>query len=228
MARKRIGEMLVEAGLLDAVGLWRALNEQRRWGGQLGSVLVDLKLVSEDALVAALSRQLNFPVVRLDDIDVAEEVLALVPSELAERHQIVPFAREGKFFDVAMSDPTNLGIIDELRIRTQLNVRTYLAGPKSIERGLARFYGAATGHLGLSFRPRDMRDEDFDIDVEELEDKTATIRSRERDQEILALQDRLSTLEALVSRDEDVIRKLLGLLIDKGVASREEVLDRIK
>ncbi len=219
--------MLVEAGLLDAVGLRRALNEQRRWGGQLGTVLVDLKLVSEEALVAALSRQLNFPVVRLDELEVSEDVLALVPSELAERHQIVPFAKQGKFLDVAMSDPTNLGVIDELRIRTQLNVRTYLAGPKSIERGLARFYGTSTGHLGLSFRPRDMREEDFDIDVE-VEDRAATVRTLEREQEILALQDRLSTLEALVSRDEDVIKKLLGLLVDKGIASREEILERIK
>lgn len=220
--------MLVEAGLLDAVGLRRALNEQRRWGGQLGTVLVDLKLVSEEALVAALSRQLNFPVVRLDEVEVSEDVLALVPAELAERHQIVPFSRQGKFLDVAMSDPTNLGIIDELRIRTQLNVRTYLAGPKSIERGLARFYGASVGHLGLSFRPRDMREEeDFDIDVD-VEDRASTVRTREREQEILALQDRLSTLEALVSRDEDVIKKLLGLLVDKGIASREEILERIK
>lgn len=223
--------MLVGAGLLDAVGLRRALTEQRRWGGQLGSILVDLKLVSEEALVGALSQQLNFPVVRLDDIDVPEDVLALVPAELAERHQMVPFAREPKFLDVAMSDPTNLGIIDELRIRTQLNVRTYLAGPKSIERGLARFYGISSGHVGLSFRPRDMRDEDVHIDFEEPDARASTnprLPSTERDQEIRSLQDRISNLEALVTRDEDVIRKLLGLLVDKGIASRDEILERIK
>ncbi len=229
MARKRLGEMLVEAGLLEAVGLRRALVEQRRWGGQLGTILVDLRLVGEDALVAMLSRQLNFPVVRLEELDPAESVLALVPEELAERHRIVPFNVEGKFLDVAMSDPTNLGIIDELRMRTQLNVRTYLAGPKSIERALTKFYGiASTQSLGLSFQPRDL-EEDFDVDIDEATDHDdEEYRTRERDSEIRALQDRISTIEALVTRDEDVIRKLLGLLVDKGIASREEILERIK
>src|SRR5690606_21999353 len=141
MARKKIGEILVDAGLLDDAGLRRALAEQKRWGGALGAILVELRLVSEDVLVSALSQQLNFPVVQLDGINVSREVLALVPSELADRHRLVPFARDGKFLDVAMSDPTNLGIIDELRIRTQLNVRTYLAGPKAIDRALSRLYG---------------------------------------------------------------------------------------
>lgn len=229
MARKRLGEMLVEAGLLDAVGLRRALVEQRRWGGQLGTILVDLRLVGEEALVSTLSRQLNFPVVRLDEIEPTEEVLALVPEELAERHRMVPFNVEGKFLDVAMSDPTNLGIIDELRIRTQLNVRTYLSGPKSIERALTKFYGIVSQQsVGLSFQPRDL-DDDFDVDIDdgtESDDDSSPLS--ERASEIRSLQDRISTLEALVTRDEDVIRKLLGLLVDKGIASREEILERIK
>lgn len=141
MARKRIGEILVQAGVLDAEGLKTALLEQRRWGGPLGRTLVDLDLITEEALVDALSKQLNFPTVDLDTVDVAPEVLELVPGELSVQHHMMPFKREGKFLDVAMSEPTNLGIIDELRIRTQLNVRPYLAGPKMIERALQRYHG---------------------------------------------------------------------------------------
>ena len=141
MARKRIGEILVQAGVLDAQGLKAALVEQRRWGGQLGRILVDLELISEDALVDALSQQLNFPTVNLDEVEIPDDVIDLISGDLAAQHRLIPFNLQSKFLDVAMSEPTNLGIIDELRMRTQLNVRSYLAGPKMIERAIERYYG---------------------------------------------------------------------------------------
>lgn len=217
MARKRIGEILIQAGLLDHAGLRAALSEQRRWGGQLGRLLVDMKLVTEEALVQALSHQLNFPAVDLDNLQVPGEVLDLVPGELAERNNLIPFNLEGKFLDVAMSDPTNLSIIDELRIRTQLNVRSYLAGPKMIERALAKYYG-----LGVATWSENLRE--FQMPEDQ---GPARADDGERGREIEALQERISQLEALVSRDEAVLRKLLGLLVEKGVATREEILERL-
>jgi hypothetical protein len=150
MARKRLGEILIEAGLIDETGLRSALIDQRRYGGPLGRVLVDMKLVHEEDLVQALSKQLAVPLVDLDVIEIPQAVLDLVPAEQAEQQGIVPFAQPMKFLDVAMSDPTNLSIVDELRIKTHLNVRTYLAGPKAIERALSRFY-----HRGI-VNPRNM------------------------------------------------------------------------
>ncbi len=230
MARKRLGEILIEAGLLDARALNAGLLEQRRWGGQLGKILVDMRLVSEDALVKALSHQLNFPTVELERFRIAPEVVELVAGEIAERHNLIPFNREGKFLDVAMSDPTNLGIIDELRIRTQLNVRPYLAGPKVIERNLARYYGRGAGVLeeaaGDEQNPPEVSPappDGFDANTPTPDPPITT-----RDAEIVSLQKRISSLEALVARDEDVLRKLLGLLVEKGVATRDEILDRIK
>lgn len=282
MARKRIGEILVQAGVLDEAKLRAALAEQRRWGGPLGRILVDMKLVSEDTMVQALSHQLNFPVVNLDARQLAGEVLDLVPAELAEAHSVVPFAVQGKFLDVAMADPTNLGIIDELRIRTRLNVRPYLAGPKMIERALARWYGKGAVP-GMDFGPgpggvATMDDEDAvlgtaPVGAQVFEPTTdhglrpATGRASssdlsglasgpppvaapavsvaaarraqqyelaglggepDRTSEILALQARVQRLEALVSRDEDVLRKLMSLMIEKGLVTREEILERIK
>lgn len=235
MARKRIGEILIQAGILEEAQLKSALVEQRRWGGPLGNILIEMKLVTEEALVQALSQQLKFPTVDLDHTEIPDEVIDMVSGEMAAQHRMMPFNREGKFLDVAMSEPTNLGIIDELRIRTQLNVRSYLAGPKMIERAIERCYGpdvledlrsaesaapaapmtgTQSGGYGVSSsRPNIQLDR---------------MRMRERDGEIQALQKRISQLEALVSRDEDVLRKLMGLLIEKGVATREEILERIR
>lgn len=253
MARKRIGEILTQAGVLDSAGLRAALTEQRRWGGPLGRILVDMKLVSEDALVRALSQQLNFPVVNIDKLRIAPEVLELVSGDLAEQHGIVPFNLEGKFLDVAMSDPTNLGIIDELRIRTQLNVRPYLAGPKAIERALARCYGRGMGLMNMGIGGQSDTDIPIIEDGLDLDAPTTGARAGgaelgasqrranlmeltsgkkvgadERDAEIRSLQERIQRLEALITRDEDVLRKLLGLLVDKGIATRDEILERIK
>jgi hypothetical protein len=294
MARKRLGEILVQAGVLDEGRLRAALAEQRRWGGPLGRILVDMGGITEDAMVQALSHQLNFPAVNLDTKVVPNDVLDLVPSELAEQHSVVPFAVQGKFLDVAMADPTNLGIIDELRIRTRLNVRPHLAGPKMIERAIAKYYGRGMGTVQFNgptyegpptvppggppavggMRPSPRPGGDFGVpqvgrpitppplgapapvvDPPSAPSMAAARRAQqfeqmvsgvpgpgqpasapatasiaevsERDREIASLQERVQHLEALVARDEDVLRKLLGLLIEKGLASREEILERI-
>jgi type IV pilus assembly protein PilB len=282
MARKRLGEILVSAGVLDEGRLRAALAEQRRWGGPLGRILVDMGGITEEAMVQALSHQLNFPSVNLDQKNIAKDVLDLVPAELAEQHSVVPFSVQGKFLDVAMADPTNLGIIDELRIRTRLNVRPHLAGPKMIERAVARYYGRGIAGLsfdGRHFGPNEAQNGGPDLAMAPAprfgEDPAAARRTgqpqqvvdppsapsiaaarraqqfeqvvgnvpgaapagsgpagapagaADRDRELAALQARVQHLEALIARDEDVLRKLLGLLIEKGLATREEILERI-
>src|SRR6185503_13327997 len=132
-----------------------ALAEQRRWGGTLGKTLVEMKVIGEAELVRVLSAQLGMEAVDLDHMDIHPTVLELVPGEFAEQNSVVPFAQPMKFLDVAMAEPTNIGIIDELRIRTQLNIRPYLAGPKMIERAIGKHYrrGFARHRPGLTDAP---------------------------------------------------------------------------
>lgn len=246
MARKKIGEILIEEGVLDETRLRAALIEQQRWGGHLGRLLVDMRLVDEHALVDALSRQLAIPAVDLDAIDVARQVTDLVPGELCEQYSVVPFAAPMKFLDLAMADPTNLGIADEIQIRTHRNVRPHIAGPKAIERALGKYYGrgfsASMQRRGVHTTPS--RGMSIEIDASHGRgDPMEIVRSiggggteaslglasaPGRDAEIAALQQRISRLEALVARDENVLRKVLALLVDKGLATREEILERLK
>ncbi|HEY5925575.1 MAG TPA: hypothetical protein VIV11_28010 [Kofleriaceae bacterium] len=276
MARKKLGEMLVEAGVLSEQGLRMALGEQRRWGGTLGRTLIEMKLLSEAELVRVLASQLSIETVDLDQIEIHPTVLDLVSGELAEHHSIVPFAQPMKFLDVAMADPTNLGVIDELRIRTQLNIRPYLAGPKMIERAIATHYRRGFGRVvrrgpdvaldagdtvslgsdsreprpdtteieaarrreGLRPQRKPTRPQPIDTPAGAVTAKLAELGElghpggppplTNRDAEIDALQDRISRLEALVARDEDVLRKLLALLVEKGVATRDEILEAIR
>ncbi len=248
MPRKKLGEMLIEAGVLDERRLRSALADQRRWGRSLGRTLVEMRLIGEDELVRVLGQQLGLPSVVLDGLAILETTTALIPDELARQHQVIAFEQQGKFLHVAMVDPTNLGLSDELRIRTQLNIRPYLAGPRQIERALARYHGgngrADPASRGLSLDGPDM------FDMSQTPDRTRRpttpaagqpadgLRAHQhsspipqtvgvRDAEIDALQHRISSLEALVARDEEVLRKLLALLIDKGVATRDEIVERL-
>ncbi|MGE0551367.1 MAG: hypothetical protein AB7O24_12120 [Kofleriaceae bacterium] len=230
--RKKLGELLIEAGAIDADALRAALGDQRRWGRPLGRTLVEMRLIREDELVRVLGAQLGLPSIDLDSVTIHPTVIDLVPEELATEHQLIPFAQPMKFLDVAMLDPTNLGVVDELRIRTQLNIRPYLSGPRMIERAIAKYYnGEDRADLSVDYlstiepsrvpvpsvprRPR-------------IPSSPPPTTSPNRDAEIDALQTRISKLEALVARDEDVLRKLLSLLIDRGVATRDEILDRLK
>lgn len=247
--RQRLGEMLIEAGAIDDMQLRSALADQRRWGRPLGRTLVEMRLIKEDELVRVLAKQLGIEPVDLDSLQVSPAVLELVPAHIAKQHHVVPFAQPMKFLDVAMLDPTNLGIIDELRIRTQLNVRPYLAGPKMIERNLERYYGGAPGaslsqsiEIPIHDGDLDLRPGAGDVTVApELREGLRTFVHRatpppverpsleiaSRDREIDALQERISMLEAVVQRDEQVLRKLLALLIEKGFATREEIIERL-
>ena len=270
--RKKIGEMLIEAGVLSEQSLRMALAEQRRWGGTLGRTLVEMKVISESELVRVLSVQLGLEAVDLDKTAIHPTVLELVPGEFAEQNNVVPFAQPMKFLDVAMAEPTNIGVIDELRIRTQLNIRPYLAGPKAIERAIAKHYRRGFGRMvsraavevsmpveGLDvLSPSESGSqlrrvpEPEEIDAARRREGMARPRATRpppleqqmsqhaavghvgpppvgtRDAEIDALQDRISRLEALVERDEAVLRKLLALLVDKNVATRDEILERIR
>jgi len=251
MARKKLGEILIQAGVLDEMKLRAALGEQQRWGGPLGKILIDMKFISEDALVQALSHQLNFPAVRLENRDIAARALDLVPVEVCEQHQLIPFNIDGKFLEVAMADPTNLSIIDELRIKTRLNVRAYLAGPRTIDRAVQQHYRGGGG-LSLDdssdnrpFIPAHSQMVDFEekspskvtrdallgADPEQVAQayaRTASLDEAAGGGEIAQLKARIEQLEALLARDEDVLRKLLAILIQKGICTRQEILEHIK
>ncbi len=257
MARKKLGEMLIEAGVLDEARLRSALADQRRWGRPLGKTLVELRLIAEEDLVRVLGKHLGLPSIDLDSFEIPDSVTRLISDEMARQHQIVAFDQQMKFLDVAMVDPTNVGVTDELRIRTQMNIRPYLCGPRNIERALAKYHGGShRTEAGIAFDGADMLDLEHTPQPERSRRSTTQAASAPaptaaqqpaegirtypqrtappmlsggqlRDAEIDALQGRLQRLEALVARDEEVLRKLLALLIEKGVASREEILERL-
>ena len=143
--KKRLGELLLEEGLIDRFQLQAALAEQKKWGGRLGKHLIELGILSEEVLVKVLSKLLALPSVDVGRLSVAPGVIDYVPVRTAEKFNLVPIGIEDapggkKTIIVAMGDPTNLAALDELRFTTGCAVRPVVSGDGSIERAIRSYY----------------------------------------------------------------------------------------
>ncbi len=141
---KRLGELLVEAGALDALALERALLLQQSSGRKLGQVLVDEHLLTESQLTQTLSRQLAVPWVALHHIDFSPSLLALVPREVAQRFGVVPiFVRhirnKGDTLYVATDDPTNVDALAEIGRTAHMLVKSMIASSSDIQVALQHY-----------------------------------------------------------------------------------------
>jgi type IV pilus assembly protein PilB len=142
-ARKRLGELLVEAGVIDDGQLQAVLAHQRRWGGKLGQCLVGLRLASEAQVVRALSSKLDCAVVDLAALEPGpdlEAALKLIPGDLALRHKLLPIAVDRGSLTVAMADPTNVVVVDELAFRAGRRIRIVIAGEHEVVQAVRRLY----------------------------------------------------------------------------------------
>ena len=252
MARKKLGELLVMAGAIDEFQLQSALGEQRKWGRHLGSTLVDMGLLDETTLVRVLSQQLNIAAIDLDKVEIEPEALRLMTYDLCASYDALPFRYEdkGKSLYVAMADPTNLEIFDRIRLQTRCNVRPFLAGPKAIETAIRRRYlgevsparqpgyrdpsGQLVHHREMVFAAPDSPLSSAEVDLDDMDLGEANLSAPslpratdDRDTLIQTLRRELKEIRALLTRDEMVLRKLMGLIVEKGLCSREELVARL-
>lgn len=143
--KKRLGDFLLEEGLIDKFQLASALAEQKKWGGRLGKHLIELGILSEEVLVKVLSKLLALPSVDVGRLSIPRHVVEYVQVRTAEKYNVIPIGIEDapgskKTIIVAMSDPTNLPALDELRFTTGCAVRPVVSGDTSIERAIRTYY----------------------------------------------------------------------------------------
>ncbi len=146
--KKRLGEILKEAGIINEAQLQAALQHQRTWRQRLGTALVAKGFLTEEMLMRVLGSTLKLPIVDISHIRVSPDVIKLVPARLAEKFDFVPIAVESKgggrrTLIVAMADPLNLDAIDQIKFVTGMNVRTVLSTITGIAEAMRKYYGAA-------------------------------------------------------------------------------------
>ncbi|MBZ0170531.1 type II secretion system protein E [Candidatus Methylomirabilis lanthanidiphila] len=143
MSSGRLGEMLVRANLITPEQLDDALALQKTTDGRIGSILVKLGYVSEEAIASFLGRQYGVPSVDLSKTTVNPAILALIPAEVARKHLLIPLSQSGSILTVAMADPSDIVAIDEVRFITGHNIQPMVAPDASIRNALNRYYDTA-------------------------------------------------------------------------------------
>jgi type IV pilus assembly protein PilB len=136
----RFGERLLAEGLINEAQLKRALDAQRLSGYPLGFVVLNLGLLDEDTITSSLGNHLGMPVADLRTLAVEPEVARLLPEEFARRNVVLPMRRANGHLDVAMADPTNLPLLNDVRLLTGLPVEPFLAARSDILATLSRIH----------------------------------------------------------------------------------------
>ncbi len=165
----RLGEILVRDSLISSDQLKQALDHQKREGGRLGTCLVKLGLVSDEDITAVLSRQYGVPSINLKFYEVDPSVIKLIPQETAVRYQIVPLSRVGSTLTIAMTDPTNVFAMDDIKFMTGFNVEPVVASESAISEAIGKFYGAAESVEELDKVMKDLAGEDAALELSQEE-----------------------------------------------------------
>jgi len=173
MTSNRLGELLVRNNLIDDQQLAKALAEQKSTGGRLGASLIKLGFIKEEELAAFLSRQYGVPSINLAEFEIDPSVIKLIPNDVAQKYQIVPINRAGATLIIAMSDPSNIFAIDDIKFMTGYNVEVVVAPEQAIKEAIDQYYDQSASFddvMGdLDDIDLEIVDEDDDVDVSELE-----------------------------------------------------------
>lgn len=138
-----LGELLIQEKLLDSEQLKSALDFHKKNDVGIGSAIISLGYLSEEEMAQALSRQLGYPYINLDQFEVYPDVISLIPVEIAKKYLIMPIHRIRSFLTLAMVDPTDLGIIEDVRFRTGLSIQPVIASESGIMSAISKYYGSS-------------------------------------------------------------------------------------
>jgi type IV pilus assembly protein PilB len=189
----RIGDQLIHEGLVTREQLSKALDDARNGGNRLGFSLVKLGFLSEQDLVRALARQHRIPAVDLERVKLDPRILKLVPPEIAVKHQVLPLRRVGRTLTVAMANPTDLGVLDDLKFVTRLDIEPVIAGDFSLRKIIEREYEASDERINDLLKQ---------IEQEEIE----VVDDREEEMNVTAL--------AAAVDEAPVVKLINGILTD--------------
>ena len=172
----RIGELLLKEKRITPAQLQEALSYQKTNGGKLGFNLVKLGFVKDEEITALLSKQYGVPSINLTQFEIDPGIIKLIPSETAHKYQIVPLSRAGATLTIAMTDPTNVFAMDDIKFMTGYNVEPVVASETAVLDAILQYYATsrvadAPAPSSLEMVSRELADSAIiDDDVEVLED----------------------------------------------------------
>ena len=212
----RLGQLLVTSKMITEDQLKEAISLQRREGGRLGRNLIKLGYINEEKLVSFLSKQWGVPAVNLSDYKVDPSVIKIIPYEIARKYLITPVARVGATLTIAMVDPSNVFIIDDVKFMTGFNVEVVVASESSVLNALTTYYKGKSDALVAAGdnRPKTtLKAKDYTMSEDEFgddgpsatADDSLMVDVEEFDK---VVGEALDDIEVIEDKDEDGIDKV--------------------
>ncbi len=224
----RIGELLLKEKLITPEQLQQALTQQKSNGGKLGYNLVKMGFVKDEQITALLSKQYGVPAINLSQFKIDLTIVKLVPTETARKYQIIPLSRSGSTLTIAMTDPTNVFAMDDIKFMTGYTVEPVVASEVAITDAIEKYYpsgkGGAAGPGGKGGKPgsQAVTGSTLEMASRGLEELQNTLGSGADDVEVLDELQEISA-EALAKQGEDapvvrLVNVVLMSAIQKGAS----------
>ncbi|MBM4780519.1 MAG: general secretion pathway protein GspE [Archangiaceae bacterium] len=241
----------MEAGVLDESRLKAALAEQRKWGGRLGRTVVEMGFVDESAMCRVLAQQLRLATIALDTDALPDRITEHLRLDLAERYGVFPvgYDPQARTLSIATSDPTNVEALQEIEFATSLKITPVVATASSIDRAVRRYYfgestsstrAATPGELGMTETAFEL---DQLLSAPAASPRPPAPRPSQQPppppppdarpevdalrKEIAILREQVDGMEGIISSQVRALRSLLEILIESGLITRDEYLERI-
>lgn len=222
---ERLGELLLKKHFITSEQLKKAQEEQKLKGGRLETNLVRLGYIKEDELLSFLSAQYRVPSVKLSKIEINPATIKLIPSSIAKKYFIIPINRMGSKLTLAMADPSNILVIDEVKFMTGFNVEPVVASETEIADAIKKYYGGGGNVAGLgsiAFKPEDYTLEDdrspgsnngisLEDDIIDLDDFDKLVHGAVENIEVIETQQ--SSADEAVEIEGPIIKIVNGILI---------------
>lgn len=145
----RVGELLVKTGLITSEQLDQAKEQQKAQGGTLGSHLVKMGVISEEDFVQTISDQYRIPVVQLEEYDIDDAVLSLIPQNVAQKHSVLPLIKRNSTLTVAMVDPSNIVALNDIKFITGLDIQVVIAPESQIKGEQEKLYEGTVSYENI-------------------------------------------------------------------------------
>ena len=145
--KDRLKEILIRDKLISSEDLERALKEQKKTGEELNRILITLNLIDEDTLTHVLSEGLGYPPINISRLKIDPEVVKIIPQEVALKYQIMPISLMGDHLTLAMADPLNIFVIDNIKALTGYTINPIISRPKDLEKTIHKYYKEQEGGI---------------------------------------------------------------------------------
>jgi type IV pilus assembly protein PilB len=160
---RKLGQLLVKDNLISGADLETALERQKSSKGSLGRILSEMGIVNEWEIAAALGKHLNVPFITLSQYEIDPEIVRSIPRDIARKYRIVPVDRMGDVLTVALSDPSNIYVLDELRLLTKCQIVPVISFETDINEAIEQYYNDEHNSGQLEEMLKEINDRDLEI-----------------------------------------------------------------